>query len=240
MATTERACESAWESSAHNVESVRTWHAWRASALPHPLKQRESTRTMTSDSQHPNHLTAVDERKACKVVVVKVMQFDVRVEPVFARKDPVLPAWIPFSPFHWSVKETEDTWFREKEVFSRYDYKFAAIRLNGLTFSCSQAILTRRGQIMPRGKKNILPSSTPKERQYSPPSSISTKVLDYGRIKFLRCNESLLEDVRFKERIFVKNWGNFDDLRDKSIVQWILCKIVETIMQPELTWNEPY
>ena len=88
MATTERACESAWESSAHNVESVRTWHAWRASALPHPLKQRESTQTMTSDSQLPNHLTAVDERKAYKVVVVKVMQFDARVDLVYARKDP--------------------------------------------------------------------------------------------------------------------------------------------------------
>lgn len=72
---------------------------------------------------------------------------------------------------------------------------------------------------MPCGKIYICPSSSPKERQYSPPSSISIIVLDYGRIKFLRCNESLLEDVRFKERIFVKNWGNFDDLRDKNIVQ---------------------
>lgn len=43
---------------------------------------------MTSDGQLPNHLTAVDERKACKVVVVKVIQFDARVDPVFARKDP--------------------------------------------------------------------------------------------------------------------------------------------------------
>lgn len=43
---------------------------------------------MTSDSQLPNHLTAVDERKAYKVVVVKVMQFDARVDLVFAHKDP--------------------------------------------------------------------------------------------------------------------------------------------------------
>ena len=77
-------------------------------------------------------------------------------------------------------------------------------------------------------EKNIYAPPLPPRKDNIPrPSSISIKVLDYGRIKFLRCNESLLEDVRFKERIFVKNWGNFDDLRDKNIVQWILCKIVD-------------
>lgn len=40
MATTERACESAWESSAYDVESVRTWHAWTASALPLPKTEK--------------------------------------------------------------------------------------------------------------------------------------------------------------------------------------------------------
>lgn len=68
-------------------------------------------------------------------------------------------------------------------------------------------------------KKYRYPSSPPKKRQYSQPPTISNEVLDYGRINFLRCNESVLQDVRVKERIFVKNWGNFDDLRDKIIVQ---------------------
>ena len=82
---------------------------------PSPPKHRESTRTMTNDSPLPNHLTAVDERKACKVMVVKVIQFDARVDPVLARMDPVLARVNPV----FSVKETQDTWLREKKVFSR-------------------------------------------------------------------------------------------------------------------------
>ena len=83
--------------------------------------------------------------------------------------------------------------------------------------------MTRRGQIPLHGKKYRCPSL--KKRQYSPLPTISSEVPDYARSGagqvdfFLYCNESVLQDVRFKQGIFVKNWGNFDDLRDKIIVQ---------------------
>lgn len=58
-ATTERACESAWVWSAKDVESVRAWHAWWASALPLPPNCKAPGQGPI-DSQLQNHVTEDD------------------------------------------------------------------------------------------------------------------------------------------------------------------------------------
>ena len=148
MATTERACESAWESSAYDVESVRTWHASEESecVIPPPQTQRKHP---DNDQWQPTSqsLDSSWRAKSIEDYGWKVIQFNARLDPVLARMEPVFA--------RGSVKEPT-TRSSVKGKLSAVT-KISVLRLdwNDFTFSRSQATLARREQIPPHGKKNI-------------------------------------------------------------------------------------